>query len=203
MTREKFYKLCGWALILGPILFILGLWASSRPQYDVHNAAAIYIDRYANQVAVPLAMLGMVLISLGLVGLLMRYSPGLNGASILLGTSALAGLVSALGIAMLAVYDSDPWWSMFILGLGVQFLALAIFGLVNLRLRLFPRWNGLPVLALWFPVAMLLSLGLIPWEVSIQVFIGLWILTCVAFAGLGYLLVAMPQPPVKAAASSN
>ena len=66
--------------------------------------------------------------------------------------------------------------------------------LVNLRRRLLPRWNGLPVLALWFPAAMLLSMGLTPWGITLQIFAVLWVLTCVMFAGLGYLLLANSAP---------
>ena len=139
--------------------------------------------------------------SLGIFGMLLRYSPKLDGSGILLGIGALAGLASAVGAILLSVNDSNPWWGLFLLGMAIQYIALAIFGLMNLRRRLLPRWNGLPVLALWFPAAMLLSLGLTPWEITLQIFAVLWVLTCVMFAGLGYLLQSDSVPKGMAAAA--
>ena len=195
MSKEKFFKLSGWAMTVGPVLFLIGGWATNRPEYSSYNAASMPIDRYANVAATPLLVFGLVLISLGFMGMLFRYSSKLFGTSFLLGSGALAGLVSAVGAAMLAVTDSSPWWEIFILGLAIQFLVLAVFGFVSLRRRLLPRWNGLPVFALWLPVALLLSMGiLVHWQITLQVLTYLWILTCVMFAGLGYLLQLDSQP---------
>lgn len=201
MTKEKFFKLSGWAMIAGPVLFLIGGWANNRPEYSQFNAASLPIDRYASAAAAPLIVLGLVFISLGILGMLLRYSPKMDGTGFLLGIGALAGLVSAVGAAIVALNDSSPWWEIFILGMAIQYIALAIFGFVNLRRRLLPRWNGLPIMALWFPAAMLLSFGIIPWEISIPVFASLWILTCVMFAGLGYLLQSDAQPAGTATAA--
>jgi hypothetical protein len=201
MSKEKFYKLSGWAMIVGPILFLIGGWANNRPPYVSYAMSSLPIDRYAIPAATPLIVVGLVFMSLGILGVLMRYSPKLDGTGFLLGIGALAGLVSAVGAAILSVNDSSPWWELFILGMAIQYIALAIFGFVNLRRRLLPRWNGLPILALWFPAATLLSLGITPWEITLQVFAALWILTCVMFAGLGYLLQADSAPKGMAAAA--
>jgi hypothetical protein len=198
MSKEKFFKVSGWAMMAGPVLFFIGGWADNRPEYSQFNAASLPIDRYTNHAATPLMFLGLIFMSLGILGMLLRFSPKLDGAGFLLGIGSLAGLVSAVAVVILAVNDGWPWM-FFILGMWIQFMALAIFGFVNLRRRLLPRWNGLPVLALWFPAAMFLSLGLIPWEITFQVFAGLWILTCVMFAGLGYLLQSGSQPAGMAA----
>lgn len=201
MSKEKFFKLSGWAMIAGPVLFLIGGWASNRPDYSPYNASSLFIDRYANDMAMPLVVLGLVFISLGLLGMMLRFSPKLDGAGSLLGIGALAGLVSAVGSAIVAVHDSSPWWQIFILGLAAQNIALALFGFVNLRRRLLPRWNGLPIVALWFPIAMLLSMGITPVEITLQVFAVLWILTCMMFAGLGHLLRA-DSPPASGTAAA-
>jgi hypothetical protein len=76
----------------------------------------------------------------------------------------------------------------------VQFLALALFGIINLRLRLLPRWNVLPLLAgVWLPGFLLLS-GLVQLTTGSShdspqtVFTILWLFSLLMFAGLGYLL---------------
>jgi hypothetical protein len=200
MSKEKFFKLSGWAMISGPILFLIGAWAKSRPPYISYAASSMPIDRYAIPAATPLIVIGLVFMSLGIFGLLLRYSPKLDGAGILLGIGAIAGIASAVGAAILSITDRSPWWELFLLGLAGQYSALAIFGFISLRRRLLPRWNWLPLLAFWFPAAFVLSSGLIPWEISQQVLAGLWILSCVMFAGLGYLLQSDSRPDDRAAA---
>lgn len=200
MSKEKFIRLSGWAMIAGPFVLLIGAWAKNRPEYSPFNAVSMPIDRYANDTGSPLIVLGLLFLSLGFLGMMLRYAPKLDGAGIMLGIGALAGLASAVGAGMLAVNDNNPWWNLFILGMAGQYLALAFFGFMNLRRRLLPRWNALPILALWFPAAMFLSLGITPWGISIQVFASLWILTCVMFAGLGYLLQSDSQPAGMAAA---
>lgn len=194
MSKEKFFKLSGWVMIVGPILFLIGAWAKTRPPYVSYALSSMPIDRYAIPAATPLIVAGLVFMSLGILGVLLRYSPKMDSAGILLGIGALAGLASAVGAAALAVNDSSPWWELFILGLAVQYVALAVFGLITLRRRVLPRWNGLPLLAIWFPVVFILSLGFIPWEISSKLLAVLWTMSCVMFAGLGYLLQSNPQP---------
>jgi hypothetical protein len=203
MSKEKFFRLSGWAMITGPILFLIGAWAKNRPPYVSYAASSMPIDRYAIPAATPLIVVGLVFMSLGIFGLLLRYSPKLDGAGILgilLGIGAIAGIASAVGAAILSITDSSPWWELFLLGLAGQYSALAIFGFISLRRRLLPRWNGLPLLAIWFPAAFVLSSGLIPLELSNQVLAGLWILSCVMFAGLGYLLQSDSRQADNAAA---
>ena len=199
MSKEKFFKLSGWAMIVGPILFLIGAWASSRPPYVSYAISSLPIDRYAKPAATPLIVVGLVFISLGILGMLVRYTLKFDGASVLLGIGALAGLASAVGAIILAVTDSSPWWELFILGIAIQYIALAIFGFITVRRRLLPRWNGLPILGLWFPAILLLSMGITPWEISDQMLGALWLLSCVMFAGLGYLLQSDSQPASTAA----
>jgi hypothetical protein len=200
MSKEKFFKLSGWAMIIGPLIFLIGGWAKNRPPYVSYAVSSMPIDRYAIPAATPLIVGGLIFMSLGIFGLLLRYTPNLDGAGILLGVGALAGLASACGAAIVAVYDQSPWWELFILGLAGQYLALSIFGFITIRRRLLPYWNGLPLLALWFPVAFFLSSGLVPWEITLNVLAWLWLLSCLMFAGLGYLLKSGPYPAKASAA---
>jgi hypothetical protein len=79
MTREKFIKLSGWALIIGSVAIFVGWLAESRPEYNQFNAASLLIDRYANLAAVPLIVMGVLLVSLGMLGLLARYGAQSGG----------------------------------------------------------------------------------------------------------------------------
>jgi hypothetical protein len=205
MTREKFIKLSGWALLLGSIATVIGWLADSRPEYNQYNFASLPIDRYANMAATPLLVIGALLISLGMLGLLVRYGSQAGGfGRLTLVLGILGGLVSAVGMAGLSVNDSNPWWSMFFFGMTFQYLMLVLFGIVCLRRQILPRWNSLPLLAgLWIPGYVLVSgyleLFTGAWvDTPIAVFFTLWLITLVGFAGLGYLLLSDAQPAAPA-----
>jgi hypothetical protein len=203
MTKEKFYKLSGWAMTIGPVLFLIGIWASTLPKYSPYNAALTPINRYEKAAAAPLVFFGLLFISLGILGMLLRYSPRLDGAGISLGVAAFAGLVSAVGVTLelASNYESNVY-IVFILGLVIQYTAFVVFGIISMRRRLLPRWNGLPLLAAWIPPGVIiLSLEITPWDASSQVWTVLWILTCGMFAGLGYLLQSDEQTVASPAAA--
>jgi hypothetical protein len=195
MTREKLIRLCGWGMILGSLLIFVGWMAESRPVYDQYNLRSLPIDRYANMAAVPLISMGIALTSLGTLGLLARYGRQAGSFGRLsLGFSIFSGLVSALGAAGLAFSDSNPSWSMFFFGWGFQSLFLALFGIASLRLRLLPRWNGLPLLTgIWVPAFMLISMvyeqATGAWlDLPEAIFIALFLVLGAGLAGIGYLL---------------
>lgn len=206
MSQKKFIKLSGWALMLGGLAVMLGWLAGTRPEYNRFNARSLPIDRYANAVEFPLIVMGMLLLSVGLIGLFLRYGQRAGGfGRFSLGLGAISGLVSAIGAIGLGIYDSEPWWSMFFLGMTVQYLGLALFGIANLRQRTLPRWNGLPILAgLWVPLFVLYSLVFervtgqwVEWPEAI--FTSLWLLSLAGLAGLGYLLQSDSLPAGKTA----
>jgi hypothetical protein len=195
MTREKFIRLSGWALMLGALLLLVGWLASSRPEYEPYNYRSLPIDRYANLVAVPLISLGMALNSLGMAGYLTRFGRQAGGfGRVSLALGVLCGLISAVGAVGLAANDSDPWWSMFFLGWAFQSLFLALFGVASLRRRLLPHWNGLPILAgIWLPVMVVIfyvyeritgSFLTLSSMVSLVVIL----IMVLGMSGLGYLL---------------
>lgn len=209
MTREKFIKLSGWAMGVGSIAILIGWLAESRPEYNPFNAASLPVDRYANLAALPLIAMGVLLVSLGMLGLQSRYgAQGGKFGSFCLGLGALSGLVSAVGILGLAINDSDPWWSMFFLGWMLQYLMLALFGVICRQRRILPRWNSLPLLAgIWLPGFMLVSLiyesmtG--SWlELPDPVFAALFTIGAAGAGLLGYLLQSDAQPAGPAAGAA-
>jgi hypothetical protein len=209
MTREKFIRLAGWALIFGSLFILTGWLAESRPDYNPYNYRSLLIDLYANLAALPLVSLGIALTSLGMVGMFLRYGKEAGGfGRYSLGFGILSGLVSATGVIGLAVSDSEPWWSMFFLGWGLQSLFLAMFGWVNLRHNLLPRWNGLPFLTgIWMPSFMAISIvyeqATGSWlELPEAIFLIIFVVMCGGLAGLGYLMQspANPTDPAPSAA---
>ncbi len=209
MSKEKFIKLSGWALMLGGLAVMLGWLAGTRPEYNHYNARSLPIDQYANAVEFPLIVMGMLLLSIGMIGLYLRYGQGAGGfGRYSLGLGALSGAVCAVGAIGLGINDNEPWWSIFFFGMLFQYLGLTLFGIANIRQRALPRWNGLPILAgIWIPLLVLVGLiieqGSGQWvEWSEAVFMTLWLLSLAGLAGLGYLLQSDPQPADRAAAAA-
>jgi hypothetical protein len=208
MSKEKFIKLSGWALMLGGFMVMLGFLASTRPEYNQFNARSLAIDRYANLAEAPLIALGLLLISAGLIGLLLRYGQAVgNFARYSLGLGALSGVISAAGAIGGAINsEGEYWWPIWFFGMIFQFLGLASFGIANLRQRSLPRWNGLPVLAgMWIPLFVFVTLleeengGWVDWPAWVPLVILL--LTLAGLAGLGYLLQSDSQPTSTAVAA--
>ena len=193
MSKEKFVKLSGWALVLGGPVIALGGLAASRPEY---NASSLPIDRYINAVDLPLLVMGLLLLSVGFIGLLVHYGKA-SGAfgRFSLGLAIVSGVISATGCIGLGFNNSSEiWWYMFFLGLTSLFLCTTLFGVVCLQRKVLPRWNGLPLVGfIWLP----LLYGVVPGWASIP----LWLLCVVGLVALGYLLQSDSQPAGTAPAA--
>ena len=206
MSKEKFLKLSGWALMLGGLTETLGWLASTRPEYNPYNFFSQPIDQVINVIMIPLIVMGLLLVSVGFTGLVLRYGQEAGSfGRFSLGLGALSGIISAVGAIGMGVVDSETWWLIFFLGMTVQFLGLTLFGMANLQKRALPRWNSLPVLAgVWLPLYVLVSLIIEQtsgnWlEFPVAVFTILWIITIAGLAGLGYQLQSDSQPGTTAA----
>ena len=206
MSKEKFIRLAGWALPVGGLAVILGWMASMRPEYYRYNLRSLWIDQYLNVADMYLTALGMLLLSVGFMGLLVRYGAESGRFGRLwLGFGTASGLVSAIGAIGLGIFDSGPWWSMFFFGMAANFLSMALFGVLCLRSRLLPKWNGLPFLAgIWVPLFLIISMlyeaingGWL--ELPDLVFGLIWTLSLIGMAGVGYLLQtdSPPQSTLK------
>ena len=110
-------------------------------------------------------VVGPPLIALGMIGLGLRYGYGvgrLGKAFLFIG--AVSGMV-ALPLAFLAEAilsgnsdDGAEFIGTFVIFVVAMFLGLALFGILSLRWKAMPRWNGLPIIAgLWFPAAILIG----------------------------------------------
>ena len=141
-----------------------------------------------------------------MLGLMARYGAQAGGfGRFALGLGAVSGLVSVVGMIGMSISDSNPWWSLFYFGWMLQYLMLALFGVVCIQRRILPRWNALPLLAgIWVPGFMLVSMIYETvtgtwWEPMDAVFIALFTFGAVGFAGLGYLLQSDSSPASPAA----
>jgi hypothetical protein len=134
----------GWALIVGAISFVLGIFLA--------------INAYSNWSMLALLLLVFVslpLLVFGMLGLRTRYGEkvGSFGKNILLVGAILGPLTSILGFFL---QKADPLWVVIWAGPAVLFFCLALFGVAALYRKPMPRWNGLPLLAgLVYPAILL------------------------------------------------
>ena len=179
----------GWALILGAISFVLGIFLA--------------IIEYSNGNWSLFALLSLVFVSLpllvfGVLGLRNRYGErvGRFGRSILLIGAILGPVTSVIGFFWMAI---DPLWFVIFAGPAVLFICLTLFGVAALRTKPMPQWNILPLLAgLFYPTILLLyaitSFVTGDWSGSASMSDGaimtLIVIQGIALVALGYILKA-------------
>ncbi len=144
MNREKFVRWSGWALVAGAVLFAAGLIIGSFDSYDMDPIGGV--DAFYEISQVVGLVLGQLLFVIGLLGLRAGYAgrSGSLGAGLLL--LAVIGSVVSLG-GLLVMSSVEDGWLVWMGGYLAMTLALAVFGIVALRRRVFSRWNFAPILA--------------------------------------------------------
>jgi hypothetical protein len=144
MSREKFVRWSGWALMAGAVLFAAGLILGSFDPSDMDPIGGVDAFYEISQ-AVGLA-LGHGLFVIGLTGLRTGYTErsGSLGAALLV--LAVIGSVVSLG-GLLLMSSIEAGWEMWMGGFLAMTLTLAVFGIVAVRRRVFSRWNFAPILA--------------------------------------------------------
>ncbi len=144
MNREIFVRLSGWGLIGGAVLFAAGVVVGSLDRgYANSIRGGDTLSEISEIVGI---VLGQVLLVVGLLGLRLGYgsrSGGLGAA--MLGLSLLGSVVSLGGV--LAMGAAEIAWLAWLLGYLIMGGALAVYGLVAIRRRVFSRWNFAPLLA--------------------------------------------------------
>lgn len=186
--RPEDIRRAGWALILGAISFVFGVFLA--------------ISEYGDGDWSLLALLSLVFVSLpllvfGVLGLRNRYGEKVGGfgKNILLVGAILGPVTSVLGFFGMAI---DPLWFMIYAGPAVLFICLTLFGVAALRTKPMPRGNGLPVIAgLSYPAMLIFyiisSVMTGDWtssSVPDVLYIILITIQGIALLALGYLLKA-------------
>lgn len=210
MTREKFIKLSGWALMLAAIALISGFSvAGGETAYEDPLGGSDGFYEYGQLILIPASLF---LYTIGVGGMLARYgsaSGGLGKMGLVVATigAALSFLGSIPLYALLAQW-MGPWWNIMIYSLMGMLIGLSLFGVAALRTKPLGKWNALPLLtAIWFPLLFLIagSLGYLGNDTTgIEDYMALvaLIFMIAGSIGLGYILQkdipAYPGNPVQA-----
>ncbi|MDX1418134.1 MAG: hypothetical protein R3293_28295 [Candidatus Promineifilaceae bacterium] len=155
MNRQLFIRLSGWALVSGGVLFSWAVVASFLDEMRFYPIRGLN-GFYDTSVLAGIFVLGPPLIGVGMIGLLVRFgnAVGMLGKAALLIGAIAGGLATSLAFLSEVVTSGDEYFILIVIGgLTLMFICLAFFGILALRRRVMPRWNGLPIVAgLWFPV---------------------------------------------------
>lgn len=151
MNRSDFIRLSGWALMVGSVVFSLGIFAGF-----------IQTENWYLMIAL-VALISMPLLAVGLLGLRRRYGDqvGGPGKNILLIGAILGSLISIIGYFG-EVGPLGGWyysiWVLIFAGVILLFACLMLFGVIALFKKPLPRWNWLPLVAgIGFPFLYLLA----------------------------------------------
>jgi len=146
MNNSNFVRLGGWALMVGSVVFVLGMFIE-------------VLDWYVG-IAL-MALIGTPLLAFGLLGLRRRYGDqaGVFGKNILLIGAVLGSLMSIMGYFGEVGSFGKVFFEIAILILAgpmVLFACLALFGMAALFKKPLPRWNMVPIIAgAWYPILIL------------------------------------------------
>ena len=204
MTKEKFVRLSGWALILGGLTFVLGLgigYADPNWNDPIGGPEAFY--EYSQLVLIPLAMASF---AVGMLGMRSRYGAqvGRFGRfSLVIG--AIGGGIGFVGaIGLFLNLAGDGWWVTWTSGMLLVLVGLLLFGIAAVRKRPMPRWNALPLIT-GGPVLLVLLLVPIMELITVSdelippIMATIFLLIAGGFVALGYVVQGDAGEEMRAA----
>ena len=160
MTRERFIRLSGWALMLAGFVLIAGFGIGrGETSYSDPLGGFDGFYEYGQLILIPSSLLFYMV---GMIGLWMRYrkSSGRLGNFSLAIASIFAGLafLGAIPLFYLVPDWSSSWWTLTFGSMLVMLIGLSLFGVAAIRSKPMPRWNALPlIIGIWFPVVALIG----------------------------------------------
>lgn len=171
MTKNKFFRLSGWALMLAGPLAILGFSITEfeAANFDAPNDTLARFRYFSDPFggedilfeASPILLIlsAFSFYSIGLYGFRLRYgASGNKVGSMGLDLAVISGFVVTLTSIPMLIFTGDTWWRIWGYSLVAMFTGLSIFGITALKNRPLPFWNALPLLAgIWFPILTLIS----------------------------------------------
>jgi hypothetical protein len=171
MTKNKFFRLSGWALMLAGPLAVLGFSISEfdAANFDAPNDTLARFRYFSDPFggkdilfeASPILLIlsAFLFYTIGLYGFRLRFGEsGSKVGSMGLGLSVISSSVVALASIPMLIFTGNIWWGIWVYSLAAMFTGLTIFGVTALNTRPLPFWNALPLLAgIWFPALTLIS----------------------------------------------
>jgi hypothetical protein len=161
MNRGKFARLSGAGLILGAITLVITGLASARPDYAPYSAVSLPIDRYL-KAGVPFTLiLGILLISLGQLGLLLRWGKSVSAfGRAFLAAGIVCGVGACLSFVVVSINDTEPWWIAFILFFAGLYAGAVPAGWEAWRVGLLRGLSGIALTAIILLPALMLIKGI-------------------------------------------
>jgi len=200
MTKEKFVRLSGWALMLAGATFILGFALNSQETSfsDPLGGRDAFIE-YSQLVLLPLAMASF---AVGLLGMRSRYGAQVGRfGSISLVVGAIGGAIGFVGaIGLGLILGGGGWWGTWLAGMLLVLVGLLLFGIAAVRKKPLPRWNALPLItgSLFFLIP-IMSLITGSDDLSGPILATIFLLIAAGFVALGFVVQGDSVEEMKAA----
>ena len=147
MSQAKFIQWSGWFCIFGGIFFAASSLSQLQP------------GAQTNTLWITAVVPGLVLITLGMLGIFLRYNAHLNLFGRLALLAALAGSTVATAGWLLSGTVNSSLWNIFLMGWLLYLAGHSVFGGFAATTHLLPKWNyamligsalPLTILVLWF-----------------------------------------------------
>jgi hypothetical protein len=184
MTRTKFIRMGGWALILGGALFAFSL--AVGVQGSSWGGRVRITEALAIDTPIILLMFAHLLMVTGMLAVRARYAEVVGvGASHMLTAAAVAAAVAAVGGLMFA-FPGDFGFMFWFLGNLALFFLLTIFGFVGQQRDRLALWNGL---AMSTGISSILFMIIASSGISDVISVGALILIGLSLALLGATLI--------------
>jgi hypothetical protein len=198
MSKARFIRISGWALILGAAALLLATIAATAvsPATSQYDARYRSTDPFFQTVQAFLFPTAVVLITAGIAGLYARYgnrSGKLGRLGLILGVVG-GGVTFLLMVGMFTNTENEALWLGMLFSIATMFGGLVMFGVATIRSRTLPRGNYLPVAAgLGFPIVVITSLVYETitgrWlEMNDLLTASIFLVTALALLGLGQIL---------------
>lgn len=203
MSKNTLVRLSGWALVVGGIATGIGFAVFLFT--EAVSGSTIRLSGVWEPLIVVAFFFGPIGVALGLLGVRARFGGGVGGLAknaLLLGAIGGTALMLIGDIMQFAlVGQDDNGFGIWAYGLILTFVTLEIYGILSLRRKAQPRWNGLAAFA-GAPITLLVAIaalgvapgGSLPMGITL-LFAVMTVVVSVTLAMLGFLVQAdLPEP---------
>lgn len=192
MSQARFIQWSGWFCLLGGIFFAASSISQLQPGSQTY------------QLSIAALVPGMVLITLGLLGMFLRYNAHINLFGKLALLAALGGAAVALIGWVLLLAGGDSFWNVFLVGWLLYLAGHSVFGGFAATIHLLPKWNFALLIGSAMPLTIAV-LGLSRQDASTGVSWGAFVMLLLIGVGwilTGWALNSKPGALVQSVASA-